>query len=304
MKFSIWPMSNRTWTEIVDTANFAESSGWFGLWFADHLMPNTEDGTADDGDTHECWSVLAGLASMTSRLRLGSLVSPVTLHHPLVLAKRAVTVDHISNGRAVLGLGAGWQVNEHACAGIELPPPGVRVDRFGEAIEIVHRVLRDQRVTSDGSWFRATDLPFQPKGVQQPLPIVVGTGSPRMSRLTARWAEEWNSWGNPTELSRRSDIFNAACEAEDRDPSTVHRSAQAMVFITEDPAKAMKLRERAPQDRSLIGGITEILDLVGAYSELDIDEFIVADFTLGSSHQERMDTYALIHEHVVTPLGG
>lgn len=124
MKFSVWPSYERPWNEVVELAAWAESAGWYGLWYADHLMPDTDDGAPDDGDALECWSVLAGLAPLTSTLRLGSLVSPVTLHHPVVLAKRATTVDHISDGRAVLGIGAGWQVNEHACAGIELPPPG------------------------------------------------------------------------------------------------------------------------------------------------------------------------------------
>jgi alkanesulfonate monooxygenase SsuD/methylene tetrahydromethanopterin reductase-like flavin-dependent oxidoreductase (luciferase family) len=302
MKFSVWPSFGRPWSEVVELATFAETAGWHGFWYADHLMPNTEDGTPDDGDALECWTVLAALAPLTQRLRLGSLVSPVTLHHPIVLAKRATTVDQISNGRAVLGLGAGWQVNEHACAGIELPTPGVRVGRFADAIEMVARVLVEQRVTTDGAWFRATDLPFQPKPVQAQLPVMVGTGSPRMSRLTARWAQEWNTWGDPTEVRRRSDIFDAACELEQRDPASVYRSVQGLIFHTDDPAKAAKLRERAPEDRALIGSTAQLIDLIGSYAEMGVDEFIVPDFTLGNTHKERMDAYAMIDEHIVSAL--
>jgi alkanesulfonate monooxygenase SsuD/methylene tetrahydromethanopterin reductase-like flavin-dependent oxidoreductase (luciferase family) len=302
MKFSIWPSFARSWNEVVELATIAEATGWHGLWYADHLMPNTDDGSPDDGEAHECWSVLAGLAAITSRLRLGSLVSPVTLHHPVVLAKRATTVDHISGGRAVLGIGAGWQVNEHACAGIELAPPSQRVDRFEEAIEVITRVLREQRVTTSGSWFRATDLPFQPKPVQQPLPVMVGTGGPRMSLITARWADEWNTWGTPSEVRRRTQVFDAACEHEGRDPASVRRSVQGLVFITDDPARAAKLRERAPHDRALIGSIAELTDLIAGYAALGVDEFIVPDFTLGNSHQERLDSYAMLHEQVVSAL--
>ena len=284
-------------------AAWAEAAGWHGLWYADHLMPNTEDGSPDDGDALECWTVLAGLASTTTTLRLGSLVSPVTFHHPLVLAKRATTVDHLSGGRAVLGIGAGWQVNEHACAGIELPPPGLRVDRFAEAIEMIHGVLANRRTTTDGTWFRATDLPFQPKPVQARLPIVVGTGSPRMARLTARFADEWNTWGNPTELQRRIEIFDAACEREGRDPKSVYRSAQALIFITDDPAVAAKITERAPDDRSLVGNLDQLTEIIATYAAAGIDEFIVPDFTLGATHSERLESHEKLHAHVVAALG-
>jgi alkanesulfonate monooxygenase SsuD/methylene tetrahydromethanopterin reductase-like flavin-dependent oxidoreductase (luciferase family) len=302
MKFSVWPSFARPWNELVELATWAENAGWHGLWYADHLMPNTDDGTPDDGDALECWSALAGLAPLTTRLRLGSLVSPVTLHHPLVLAKRAVTVDHISGGRAVLGLGAGWQVNEHACAGIELPLPGPRVDRFAEAIEMIHGVLTNDRTTTEGSWFKATDLPFQPRPVQAKLPVMVGTGSPRMSRLTARFADEWNTWGNPDEFRRRSETFTAACEREDRDPQSVYRSAQALLFITDDPARAAAIAARAPDDRSLIGGAAQLTDLIGTYAAAGVDEFIVPDFTLGATHAERLDNHAWIQEHIVAHL--
>lgn len=302
MDFSVWPSFSRPWSEVADLARLAETLGWHGFWYADHLMPNTEDGTPADGDALECWSVLAGLAAVTSRIRLGSLVSPVTFHHPVVLAKRATTVDHISGGRAVLGLGAGWQVNEHACIGVELPAPGVRVDRFAEAIEVVSRVLREPRVSTDGSFFRATDLPFEPKPVQARLPVMVGTSSPRMSRLAARWADEWNTWGDPTLVRERTAMVNEACAREGRDPASLRRSAQAMIFVAHDAAAVAGLRERAPEGRSLVGGAAELVDQIGSYRELGIDEFIVPDFTLGATPAERLDTYAFLHEEVVGAL--
>ena len=120
MDFSVWPAPVRSWADIAATARLADDSGWHGIWFADHYMPNTEDGAVADGDTHECWAILPALAATTERVRLGSLVSPTTVHHPALLANRISTVDHISNGRAVLGLGAGWQINEHQAYGIEL----------------------------------------------------------------------------------------------------------------------------------------------------------------------------------------
>jgi alkanesulfonate monooxygenase SsuD/methylene tetrahydromethanopterin reductase-like flavin-dependent oxidoreductase (luciferase family) len=300
MQFSVWPSFARSWSEITDLARTAEAGRWHGLWFADHLMPNTEDGTPDDGDAHECWTVLAALASTTTRLRLGSLVSPVTLHHPVVLAKRAATTDHISGGRVVLGVGAGWQVNEHTTAGIALPPPGPRVTQFEEALEIITRCYREHRVTTSGATFRATDLPFQPKPVQAPLPVMVGTGSPRMMRVTARWADEWNTWGHPEEVHRRTQLFLEACERVGRDPGTVRRSVQGLLFVTDDPARAAKLRERAPQDRALVGGRAEIVDVIGRYVEQGVDEFALPDFTLGDTPEERRDRYAWFHDEVMS----
>jgi len=141
MKFSIWPNSERPWTEVRDLATEIENMGWDGLWYADHYMPNTPDGEPIGGDMHECFSILSALAATTSRIRLGSLVTPTTMNHPALIANRAATIDRISNGRFVLGMGAGWQINEHTAFGIELFGNKDRVDRFAEAIEITSRML-------------------------------------------------------------------------------------------------------------------------------------------------------------------
>jgi alkanesulfonate monooxygenase SsuD/methylene tetrahydromethanopterin reductase-like flavin-dependent oxidoreductase (luciferase family) len=302
MKFSVWPSPERAWSEIASLARTADAQGWHGLWFADHLMPNSEDGEPLDGDVFECWSILAAVGAITERIRLGSLVSPVTFHHPAVLAKRAAAVDHVSGGRAVLGIGAGWQVNEHRAIGVELPPPGARVTRFAEAIEMIAGMLRDARTTTEGSWFRATNLPAQPRPVQDRLPILVGTASPRMARLTAQWADEWNTWGHPDEAARRMSVFTEACGRVGRDPAALHKSAQAMIVLTDDDARAEHMRGALPADRSIVGSASEIVDTVGRYSELGFDEFIVPDFTFGSSESGRAETVDRFWNDVVTQL--
>ncbi len=299
MKFSVWPSFQRPWSELVALARTIDAGPWHGLWYADHLMPNTEDGSPIDGDAFECWTMLAGLAAVTTRVRLGSLVSPVTFHHPVVLAKRATTVDHISGGRAVLGLGAGWQVNEHAAIGVELPPPGERVSRFEEAIEIVTRVRTERRVTTEGTHFVVTDLPFDPKPLQHRLPVMVGTGGTRMLGITARWADEWNTWGDPATVHEVTSSFRAACDREHRDPDGIHRSAQALVFLTADAATADKLRGRTPAGRSLVGTAEQLVEQLGSYVELGLDEFIVPDFTLGTSAEERAHSIAVFTEQII-----
>lgn len=300
MQFSVWPSYDRSWSETLALATWAEGAGFDSFWYADHLMPNRDDGTPDPGDAHECWSVLAGIGALVPRLRLVSMVSPVTIHHPVLLAKRATTVDHISGGRAVLGLGAGWQVNEHSAYGFDLPEPAPRVSRFAEAIEIVHRLFREDAVDFHGHTYRLTDAPLSPKPVNGTLPILVGTGSPRMLRLTARWAEEWNTWGDPDEVARRTERFTAACESVGREPGELRRSAQAMVFFTPTQAARDAVQAHVVPDRSLVGGAQELVDQLARYEELGVHEFAIADFTLGESPEERRDTYAALHADVLS----
>jgi F420-dependent oxidoreductase-like protein len=302
MKFSVWPSPERTWDELRDLARTADAGGWHGIWFADHYMPNTETGEVADGDVHECWAILPGLAAVTERLRLGTLVAPTTVHHPAVLANRAASVDLISNGRLVLGIGAGWQVNEHRAYGIELFEAADRVTRFEEAIQIVRSMLTQDRTTFEGRHFTVTDAPCQPRPVQSPLPLLVGTGSPRMMRITARHADEWNTWGDPDEATRRTDRFLAACEAVGRDPATVRRSAQAMVFMSDDESRLAHFREHATPDRSLVGTPAELVDVLGRYAELGFDEFIVPDFTLGRDPARRAEGYARFWSEVASHL--
>jgi alkanesulfonate monooxygenase SsuD/methylene tetrahydromethanopterin reductase-like flavin-dependent oxidoreductase (luciferase family) len=299
MRFSVWPSFERPWTEVLDVAQRAEAAGWHGLWYADHFMTDTPDGAPSDAPVLECWAVPAGLAASVPRLRLGSLVSPTTVHHPAVLAKRACTVDHISDGRLVLGIGAGWQVNEHRAYGIELYPPGERVGRFVEAIEILRGLLDQERTTKAGDHFSVIDAPCQPKALQQPLPIMVGASGPRMLRATARFADEWNTWGDLPQAAQRSAVFEDACEAVGRDPDTMRRSVQAMLFVTEDQAATDKLRERVPAGRCLVGSVPEIVDAMGRYAAMGFDEFIVPDFNLGASAKARWEAFERIREGVV-----
>ncbi len=277
---------------------WAEQAGFQSFWYADHLMSKVEEG--DTGDAHECWTVLAAIGALVPRVRLVSMVSPVTIHHPVVLAKRATTVDHISDGRAVLGLGAGWMVEEHSAYGFELPEPGPRVTRFAEAIEIVHRLFREDSMEFQGSSYQLTNAPLGPKPVNGTLPILVGTGSPRMLRLTARWAQEWNTWGDPAEVGRRTERFNSACESVGRDPGSLRRSAQAMIFYAPTATARATMEPHAVAGRSLIGGAQELIDQLAQYAELGVDEFALPDFTLGDTPEQRRETYEALQADVLS----
>ncbi len=290
MKFSLWPRNDRAPADVLPEVRAAEDAGWHGVWLADHYMPNTSDATPARGDVYECWALLPALAAVTTRVRIGTLVSPTSVHHPALLAKRAATIDRLSGGRMVLGLGAGWQVNEHHAYGIELEPPGKRVSRFEEAIQIVRSLLAEDTTTFHGACYDITDAPCDPKPVQAPLPILVGTRSPRMLRITARHADEWNTWATPGEAAVHRGALMAACEAAGRDPATMRTSVNAFI----DLGGAAPLPGRAV----LAGSAGQVADQLGRYAELGFDEFILPDWNLGGG-SELADNLARIKGEVI-----
>jgi alkanesulfonate monooxygenase SsuD/methylene tetrahydromethanopterin reductase-like flavin-dependent oxidoreductase (luciferase family) len=296
----MWASNGSSWPEILDLATYAESVGWNGFWLPDHYMSQTADDTSGLEPALDCWTTLAAVAVAVPNLRLTSMVSPLTIHHPVVLAKRVVSVDQISNGRAVLGLGAGWQVNEHHGYGFELREPGERVTHFIEAIRVIRELLDNERANFSGQWYTLTDATFEPKPVQSPLPILVGTKSPRMLRTVARYANEWNTWGSPSHVATVTERFFTACETEGRDPATISRSAQALVFITDSDAKRDELRAKVDPERSIVGSSAEIVDVMGQYAAGGLDEFALPAFNLGASQAERRERIQRFHEEVVS----
>jgi alkanesulfonate monooxygenase SsuD/methylene tetrahydromethanopterin reductase-like flavin-dependent oxidoreductase (luciferase family) len=301
MQLSMWISFDRAWEEALDRARWAEAHGFAGFWVADHYMPNTGDLSVVDGPGFECWTMLTAIGVAVPGLRLVSMVSPLTVHHPALLARRVMTTDHVTGGRAVLGIGAGWQINEHHAYGWDLPSPKERVDRFEEGIEIIHRLFREERVTFDGASFTIREAPFQPKPVQTPLPILVGTGSPRMMRIAARWADQWNTWGDPGLIAERREQFARACDAVGRDVATVHTSCQANVFLVDDE-RAAKLRDRITDRRALIGGPNEITELIGQYGAMGVDELAIPDFTLGNTAEQRAEGWDRFADEVMSQL--
>ena len=287
----MWPNPERPPSEVLDLARMADSGGWHCLWYADHYMPNSGGEDVLPGNVHECWAMLPAIAAVTERLRIGSLVAPTSVHHPAVLANRASTIDHISNGRLVLGIGAGWQINEHHAYDIELEEPAIRVSRFEEAIQVIRSLLDEEVTDFHGDFYDITDAPANPKPVQSPLPILVGTGSPRMLRITARHADQWNTWGAPGMAGGALAKLHTACEQVERDPSTIWKSAQALVFMTDDADLATNIKGGDMGERSIIGSNPQLVDEIGRYAELGFDEVIVPDFTLGATPEARVAKY-------------
>ncbi|MEP7203824.1 MAG: LLM class flavin-dependent oxidoreductase [Ilumatobacteraceae bacterium] len=302
MKFSLWASNSHAWAELVDLATYVESVGWHGFWLPDHFMSHTADDSPGTEPALDCWTVLAAVAVAVPNLQLTSMVSPVTIHHPVVLAKRVVTVDQISDGRAVLGLGAGWQLNEHRGYGFELRPPGERVTHFIEAIRVIRELLDNERANFAGHWYTLTDATFEPKPVQSPLPLLVGTAGTRMLRTVALYADAWNTWGSPSAVATVTERFTAACMTESRDPASIRRSAQALVYITDSDAQRDELLAKTRADRTIVGSTSEIVDIIGQYAQAGLDEFALPDFNLNTSPTQRRETIERFHEEVVSKL--
>ena len=291
MRFGFWPGPNNSWSDTLALAKHAEAGGWHGVWYADHFMPSAED---TSGPTSECWTTLAALAASVPRIRLGALVTGNMYRHPAVLAKMAANVDNISGGRCVLGLGAGWQENEHRAYGINFSTLGGRMSRFEEACQVVTGLFSNEKTTFAGKHYQLTDAPLAPKPVQKPLPLLIGGGGEqRTLRIAAKYADEWNVWGTPEVLKHKGGILDQYCREIGRDPKTIAHSAQGLLVLTDDSAMVERIKAAG---RPVIGGAgVQVRSLVEQYTEAGVDELIIPDFNLGRTVADKtavMDRFA------------
>ena len=225
------------WSDWLALADACERLGFEGLFRSDHYF--SARGVAGRGST-DAWTLLGALAARTSRIRLGTLVSPVTFRSPGLLAKAATTVDEVSGGRAEIGMGAGWWEEEHTQFGFPFYDVEGRWQRLEEQVPIVHGLLTEDRLSFEGRHYRLTDAEMLPKPVQRPhIPLILGgsTVGPRMQRLIGRYADEFNTVGGTADqVAERFGRARAGMEAEGRDPATLVTSLMTWFFIgrTED----------------------------------------------------------------------
>jgi F420-dependent oxidoreductase-like protein len=240
------------WPSLREAILAAEAAGFDSLWFDDHLL--SDEG--DPGDPKlEGWTTAAAAAAITRRPTIGHLVTATTFRHPAVLAKMATTLDHVSGGRAVLGIGAGWFAREHAAFGIDFGASmGDRIDRMGEAVSIVRRLLDGERVTHRGRFYHLTDAVCAPRPLQPRLPILIGGSGPRRTLpLVARFADAWNGYGTPEEVAVTLERLDERCREAGRDPAAIERSATLNVVVRDDRGAAEAewdeiVRRNRPQD--------------------------------------------------------
>ncbi|MEO8273472.1 MAG: LLM class flavin-dependent oxidoreductase [Chloroflexota bacterium] len=214
------------WTDILQMATAAEQIGFDALWISDHVGFGDPDG--EWNGAWESWTLLSALAAATTRVRLGTYVSAAPFRNPALFAKMAETLDEVSGGRVILGLGAGWNEPEFRAFGF---PFERRFDRFEDALRIITAMLRTGRADHQGRFETARGARLEPRGPRpKGLPVMVGAAGPRMLRLTAELADEWNAgMRSPEDLAPMLAALDAACEAAGRDPRTLARSAETLV---------------------------------------------------------------------------
>jgi F420-dependent oxidoreductase-like protein len=224
MRFGLDVAQQRmSWDELVRRVQLAEDLGFDGAWGFDHFRPMYGEGP---GETFEGLTTLAALAGVTSRIRLGLLVTGVTYRHPSVLAAQALTVDHASHGRLELSLGAAWFETEHVALGIPFPPTSERFDVLHDTLEIVTRLMTGEVVSYQGRQVSLHDAQMRPLPVQRPHPpIWIGGNGPRRTLpLAARYADMWHAWGTPNSLREANVRLDELAVEAGRDPSAIGRA--------------------------------------------------------------------------------
>ena len=228
-RFGLKLSQNATIDELRALWRLADEAGFDSCWVMDHFATL---GPRDDGPIFEAWTMLAAMAQLTTHTRLGCAVVGNTYRHPAVLAKMAVTVDHLSQGRLEFGLGAGWAENEHEMLGLEFGSRNDRADRLEESVQVIRALWTQPRTTFEGQHYRLREAVAEPKPVQQPHPPIWigGSGPKRTLRIAAEYADVWNAaGGSPEEVATSSAILDQHCADVGRDPGQIRRSVQVGV---------------------------------------------------------------------------
>jgi F420-dependent oxidoreductase-like protein len=278
------PAQRSTWPDYLAAVRTVDDLGFDTLWTFDHLLPFAGP---DDGDCFETWTTLAAMAGVTSRVRLGALVNGVLYRDPATLAKAAVQVDLISNGRLEFALGAAWAEREFRAYGLPFPPVAERLARLDEALEIVKLLWTQPRTTYEGRYYTIHDAPCEPKPVQRPHPpIMVGGAGRRTLRIAARHADEWNCLGSPAAIGALVPQFRAECAAIGRDPAEVVISAHPKLAIAtsreEALAKARTLARANGQELGeevgdwLLGTPAEIREQLQRFQEAGVTHWVIS----------------------------
>jgi F420-dependent oxidoreductase-like protein len=299
-----------SWDEWVALAKVCEEHGLEGLFRSDHYGSTV---TGEARDALDAWATLAALAPLTSRIRLGTLVSPATFRHPSVLAKCALAVDHASGGRVEVGIGAGWMEYEHRAFGFGFLDSSTRLELLAEQVEIVHRLLSEESVSFAGKHYRLEDARPRPAPVQSPRPPIVVGGSARSGTLrpAVRFADEYNTtFPTVEEAADRRRRLDDACVAGGRDPAALPLSMMTACVVGRDAAEVQeRLRRRAersgsgesPEEygekrsgSSVIGTVEEAAERLFAYEAAGVERVMLQHL----DHVD-LDMVALIGDELV-----
>ena len=304
MKFGAQiPGNQTTWDAMVSVAKTMDAGRWDSAWTFDHFVPPLAF-MDESQDCLEGWMTLAGLGALTSRLRLGTIVSGVTYRNPALVAKMVATLDAMTNGRAILGIGAAWHVREHEAYGWDFPPIKERSDRLEEACALIHALLTaDGPVDFSGKYYRLDKAPFAPRqsGASH-IPIMVGgAGEKRTLRTLAKYGDIMNVGGSPGEFAAKVAVLNRHCAEVGRNPAEITKTAFIIFALMDDELKAARLRERfAPQapeearNRNMaIGNPDHVIEVLRRYQEAGADQVIFQSIPNNPRLYERINAEVL-----------
>jgi len=278
------PPQNTTWDDLHRTWKLIDAEGYDTAWVFDHFFPIMAD---PGGTCLEGWTLLPALAALTERVELGVLVTGNTYRHPAVLAKMGSTLDHISNGRLIMGLGAAWFELEHSAYGIPFHTTGQRIDRLDEAAELIKRLWTERLVDFDGRFYRLVQAYCEPKPVRKPHPplMIGGGGEKKTLRVTARHANQWNTVGSPELFRRKIAVLRDHCQAVGRDFEEIELSWAGLAAVAGSKsgkdelirsfARTWKMTPEELEPAALVGTESEVRDKIAVYIEEGVTHFIL-----------------------------
>ncbi len=279
------PPQYTTWTELLETWKLIDQLGYDTAWLFDHFLPIFRD---PSGPCFEGWTTLGALVPQTTRVRVGILVTGNTYRHPAVLAKIGATIDHVSGGRLIMGLGAGWFELEHASYGIPFYTVAERIRRLGESAEIIKRLWTERKASFEGRFYTIRDARCEPKPLQQPRPplMIGGAGEKLTLREVAKHADLWNTFGSPELFRHKLDLLRSHCAAVGRDFNEIEISwlGRSAITASESEKKAFVtgIAQAFRQDPLeagaglLVGTAEEIKDRISRFIDIGVTHFILS----------------------------
>ena len=274
------------WTELRETWQEVETLGFDTLWVNDHLLPSVGP---PDASNFEGWTMLGAMAALTTRVRIGVMVASNTFRHPAIVAKMAATIDHISEGRLILGLGSGYFVQEHQVYGIPLHTPGRRARQLEEALQVIQKLWTEEVASFSGTYYQLAKAPFAPKPQQKPHPPIMigGTGEKFILPLVAKYADLWNAGGLGIEaLAQKVAILEEHCARIGRDADEIEKTYLTPLYLRANPAEVERLLAQIPQVQTLsieqmramilAGDVAAVQRQVQAYLDVGITHVIIA----------------------------
>jgi F420-dependent oxidoreductase-like protein len=295
-----------TWTEFLALARRVEALGFGTLYRSDHYSTIVRCSACE---AHDAWTSLAAVAAATEKLRLGTMVTPVTFRHPSLLARMAATVDHISGGRVEVGLGAGWYEREHAAHGFAFPDLRTRFELLEEQAEILVRAWTEERFDFSGPHYTLRNCSARPRPLQQPHPplVLAGAAKPRSAALAARWAQEYNTvFATVDECRDRRLSLDEACRVAGRAPETLPLSLLTRCVVGRDRgdlearlARVLEIqRADAPDDSWLVGTADEVAAQIEELRQVGVAHVILHQL----DHRD-LDLFDVIAEQLLPLVG-